>query len=137
MKPTLARGMLSAVENLQKFLTSSLPDVRMVASGALDSVPIIRLPTHNLHVPYPFAVDNAASLINIATQSPFGRGSETLIDTKIRSGLEIKGTDLSFAQSWLDGPLTKAVEVCSTPLMRAIAVFSGSLCGLVCAANSA
>src|SRR5688500_15898448 len=106
--------MTSARDKLDACLTPSLPFVRSVASGTIPSVPIIRIPKHNVHVPFPCAVDNSASLINAAKEAPFGRKDKTLFDEKVRSGLQIAGSELSFNQAWLDGPLQDAVKVCES-----------------------
>lgn len=47
-------------------------------------------------ISYPINEAQAKALINIARKAPFGKGSETILDTNVRSAWELDAADLKF-----------------------------------------
>jgi hypothetical protein len=45
---------------------------------------------------YPINEAQAKALIQVAHKAPFGKGSETIVDNKVRSGWEIDADNISF-----------------------------------------
>ena len=74
-----------------------------VFSGASDFIPL------GLHIKgvneigFPITDTQIAKLIQVAHKAPFGKGSQTILDTKVRSAWEIDAAEVSFLNpNWLN-----------------------------------
>lgn len=61
-------------------------------------------------ISYPVNEVQAKSLINKAHRAPFGKGTETILDDKVRSGWEIDTADLTFTAKGWNGFLKKVLD---------------------------
>ena len=68
----------------------------------------------DLEISLPLQSNSAKELINYAVQAPYGKGNETLVDTKVRKTWEIDGSEVTFGNpSWnklLDNIIDKVKE---------------------------
>lgn len=61
-------------------------------------------------ISYPVNEVQAKSLINKAHRAPFGKGTKTILDDKVRRGWEIDASDLTFTAKGWDGFLDKVLD---------------------------
>lgn len=60
---------------------------------------------------YPLCWQQAKCIIEGATLAPFGKGTETIVDSDVRKTWQVDACDITIADSWLNASLPKLVEV--------------------------
>ena len=85
---------------LSKFIKSQVPTQSFVVSGQTCMLPALSVGGERVKFP----IDKAGmdDLRQFATKAPYGRGTETLVDEKVRAGLQVAAKDLTISRDWID-----------------------------------
>ena len=96
---------LESVKHTGSFSTFGFNEQFALPSVRVDGIGAIRLP---------LSCEAAQALIKVSRQAPFGKGSETIVDTSVRDTWEIDGEKISFEkvawQPWLADVLVKVID---------------------------
>lgn len=72
-----------------------------VVSGTKEFMPLGLTVKGVNEISFPITATQIASMIKVAHKAPFGKGSQTILDTKVRSAWEIDAKNISFLnQNW-------------------------------------
>ena len=67
-------------------------------------------------IAYPLCPEQAKSLIGVATQAPFGKGAETIVDLSVRRTWQIESSLVAISPQWLAESLPPLVTSCCEAL---------------------
>jgi hypothetical protein len=103
------------MDNLKKNILNCLNDLK--GGGKFISVQTTKfvfpgLEVHGVgEIAYPINEVQAKALIQVAHKAPFGKGSETIVDSNVRSAWEIDADRLTFNGSRWAGLLDKILKI--------------------------
>ncbi|CAH0388370.1 unnamed protein product [Bemisia tabaci] len=102
-------------EDFRTQILLTLQDIKAPSAFAFSAVSS-SLPNPGLYVPHhgvmglPLTTSDAQKIIREASQSPFGRGEETIVDTTVRKSWELKPEQFSLQNPKWQGAMKKILE---------------------------
>ena len=110
-------------EQLSNHIQSTVASGDFATTGTVTQFPLPNIVVDSVgEVRLPLNGPDAASLVNVARQAPFGIDGQTVVDTTYRKTWEISGDAVHFHnpywQEFLDGIVAKAADALGMPRGR-------------------
>ena len=104
---------------ISKYIENPL-ELSTFATGGEINLKTIGIPAVSVNnvgrIAYPLCLPQAELLLKVATQAPFGKGTETIVDDNIRKVWQIDGNLVTVNRQWVDFLLPKIVADCCAKL---------------------
>jgi hypothetical protein len=103
---------LPTVSGARKAFTTELKQLSkasFAAMGTFDKIPVVDVPGFG-RLPLPLDEDTMDRLASFCEQAPFGKGTETVVDTTVRNVLQTDATNVAFANPGFQEELDSVFE---------------------------
>jgi len=106
------------LSTIESFVRNPLEFGTFATGGQIDAtigIPAVWV-TGVGRIGYPLCTQQSAALVAVATQAPFGRGTETVVDVDVRKVWQIDTNLITIHDTWMKTALPKIVSVCCSKL---------------------